>query len=77
MNTSLVNLNYRLDTIDFEFDDIEEFLYGEVKTLEKRFQMFNRKWYVPNSKSELTATKEIHVDVRQFIGRIHEPDEGR
>lgn len=48
MNTSIVNLNYHLDTIDFEFDDIEEFLSGEVKTLEKRFQMFNRKWYVSN-----------------------------
>ncbi len=46
MNTSLVHMNYHMDTVMFEFDNLKDFLFGEIQTLEKRFQLFNRNWYV-------------------------------
>lgn len=45
MNTSLVSVNYPLETVQLTFTDFNEFLKGDVKNVTKTFKMHNVNWY--------------------------------
>jgi hypothetical protein len=46
MNTSLVGVNYPLETIQLQFTNFNDFLTGHVKKITKKFRMHNANWYV-------------------------------
>jgi hypothetical protein len=44
MNTSLVGVNYPLETIQLQFTNFNDFLTGHVKKITKKFRMHNANW---------------------------------
>lgn len=46
MNTSLVTMNYRIESVPLTFDKFNAYLQGDVGQITKSFKSHNYNWYV-------------------------------